>query len=30
MAAQEEHKAQAELNDMLRRHNDNLKNQHDM
>lgn len=28
-AAQEEHKSLSELNEMLRRHNDNLKNQHD-
>ena len=29
MAAQDEHKALSDLNDMLRRHNDNLKSQHD-
>jgi len=29
MAAQDEHKALSDLNEMLRRHNDNLKSQHD-
>lgn len=28
-AAQKEHESLSELNEMLRRHNDNLKNQHD-